>query len=182
MFKGMCIKSASLIVGVILLLVPELWAKSVIPNPATTDWRSGYFYEGQEVIEQYARLMKLSPDEAQKVIDDAREARISGMSAGGESHFAPFIPECSNPPYDRAYALFNTGYGPFNVQFHGSTVWRADGFCGQSTCTYLAWADPLPGQSIWVYSVTAGWSAHISNWCSDLTPTLPSIDQNGRNN
>ncbi len=94
------------------------------------------------------------------------------MPTGSGGHFSVFVPECSNPPYDRANAIFDTGVGNFTVQFHGNRLWRSYGYCDYQWCSWFAWAGLYPGDSIWAYSVTAGWSQDFWHYCS--APTSPS--------
>lgn len=90
-----------------------------------------------------------------------------------KSHFFPFIPSCVYPVHGTANAVFNTGYGPVTVQFHGTRLWSNSKFCSSSACTWLAQAFlTRPGDEIWLYSVTAASSSRISNWCSAGIPTI----------
>jgi predicted Zn-dependent protease len=85
-----------------------------------------------------------------------------------QSHFFPFIPSCVFPTHTMAVAVFTTGPGPVQVQFHGTNVWSSSSVCPYESCGWEAYADMSTGDEIWLYSVTAGISNHVSNWCGSI--------------
>ena len=82
------------------------------------------------------------------------------------SHFFPFYPSCIYPTHTAAFAIFITGSGPVQVQFHGTDTWTASAYCYDESCMWEANAIMRSGDEIWVYSVDAVSSTHVSNWCA----------------
>jgi hypothetical protein len=152
MFKGLLVRlsrATGLALIVVLLGTPIAWAAQQDDETST---------ESQQI---QVRLVLVKS--SYKPLP--RPPQTNG--AGGHLYF--YIPNCTNPPDGAAYALFDVGPGPFTVQFHGNRYWVSGGACGAATCTYMAIAAmPSNGDWIWGYSVTAGWSSHISGWCASV--------------
>jgi hypothetical protein len=92
-------------------------------------------------------------------------------------HFWPIIPSCVSPPHSKAIAMFDTGMGPVEVQFHGTSVWVGEEYCPSQRCTWIADAGMLPGDEIWAYSVWAIYSAHRSAWCAGIAKAGQQVNQ-----
>lgn len=96
-----------------------------------------------------------------------KPVKVGGVTTNGAGgHFWAYLPPCISPPHATAWAVFTVGPGPFTLQFHGTGVWSSSGYCNAASCMYWGWGGMYSGDSIWVYSVTASSSTHVSAWCS----------------
>jgi hypothetical protein len=171
----MSIKTTSFIVAVVLLFV--LSSQVLAQGPKNSELDKVTIYKNEGAVEEYAKIMGISVDAAKKMIEVTRknntresntvseDTMISSMGTGG--HLGIYVPVCAYPTHSAALALFETGYGPINVQYHGNRLWQGTDFCGSANCTFLTTATlPFPGDQIYMYSVTASFSTDISHWCA----------------
>lgn len=164
----MHIKKRSILIVTILLLL--LFVPNVLAQEPESELSQAKdvgkitIFKDQDAIEQYAKITGLSVNEVKKIVENARDDRAS-KGVGG--HFSVYVPACAHPYNGAALALFDTGPGPISVQYHGNRLWIGSDFCGSANCTFLTTAGlPFSGDTIWAYSVFAGYSIDIAHWCS----------------